>query len=339
LLTRTEEFDDAAWTKVGVSVTTSAELNPLGAAQGVFRLSGASGNLFQSVATIGVSQTISFWVKSNGGGLDTFRLRIGGAESAVLTATNDWVRYTYHVPSPGSSVAAIRTDGTGSIDVLIWGAQLELGSTATDYQKVTSTYDVTEAGQADNYHLVFDGVDDFMQTPSIDFTGTDEMSVFAGVRKLVDAGAGVVAELSVNSETNTSTFAVLSSALSGGADRLSYGAILQGGAAVFSASRTYIAPTSNVVTNLFDLGQATAATEITTRVDGVIPASRTLAGAADAGTGNFGNYPLYIGRRGGSSLPLNGHLYSLIVRGALTADNLLNQTETYVASKTAGVEL
>jgi len=55
-------------------------------------------------------------------------------------------------------------------------------------------------------------------------------------------------------------------------------------------------------------------------------------GTGDKGTGNFGNYPMYFGRRGGISIPFNGHIYSLVVRGALTAD--LAPVETYVADKT-----
>jgi hypothetical protein len=55
---------------------------------------------------------------------------------------------------------------------------------------------------------------------------------------------------------------------------------------------------------------------------------------ADKGTGNFGNYPLYIGRRGGTSSPFNGHLYSLIIRGAQSTDAQIVSAETYVNSKT-----
>ena len=50
--------------------------------------------------------------------------------------------------------------------------------------------------------------------------------------------------------------------------------------------------------------------------------------------GNFGNYPLYIGRRGGTLFPLNGNIYGLIVRGALTTDPLLSAAEAYMATKT-----
>src|SRR5690606_10505501 len=56
------------------------------------------------------------------------------------------------------------------------------------------------------YFLHFDGVDDFMQTASADFTGTDEVTVCAGVRKLSDVATGVLFDLSVNPGTNNGAF-------------------------------------------------------------------------------------------------------------------------------------
>jgi hypothetical protein len=62
--------------------------------------------------------------------------------------------------------------------------------------------------------------------------------------------------------------------------------------------------------------------------------SAVASAALDQGTGNYGNHALYIGRRGGSSFPFNGHLYSLIVRGALSDAAQIAAAETYVNSKT-----
>ena len=57
------------------------------------------------------------------------------------------------------------------------------------------------------------------------------------------------------------------------------------------------------------------------------------------GNGNFLSYPIYIGRRGGSTLPFNGRIYSLIVRfGSNLSDAKIEQTEEFVADKT-GVKL
>ena len=48
---------------------------------------------------------------------------------------------------------------------------------------------------------------------------------------------------------------------------------------------------------------------------------------------------LSVGAISASSGLFNVQIYSLIVRGTLTEGNTLTQTETYVAGKTAGVEL
>jgi hypothetical protein len=276
-----------------------------------FNLSSGSVSFTGAGATAGIVAVGDGWFRcsltqNDGAGLSQFQIGLTNSVDA------------------GSALPSYIGSGTG---IFIWGAQLELGSTATDYQKVTSTYDVTEAGQADNYHLVFDGVDDSMVTPSIDFTGTDEMSVFAGVRKLSDAAIGIIAELSTNSGTANGTF-YIASPVSGTDTRFRSRGTSAGDS--ISASG-FVAPTTKVLSGL----GAISDDQSILRIDGVQVATSTT----DQGTGNYGNYPLYIGRRGGASLPFNGHLYQLLVRGALTADNLLNQTETYVASKTAGVDL
>ncbi|WP_156790606.1 hypothetical protein [Rhodobacter ferrooxidans] len=56
-------------------------------------------------------------------------------------------------------------------------------------------------------------------------------------------------------------------------------------------------------------------------------------GIADQGTGTFGNHALYIGRRGGTSLPFNGRLYGLALRGASSTTSEIVKTERYLARK------
>jgi hypothetical protein len=56
---------------------------------------------------------------------------------------------------------------------------------------------------------------------------------------------------------------------------------------------------------------------------------------ADQGTGNFLAYPLYLFRRGGTSLPFNGRFYGMIVRfGPNLSSALIASTESYINSKT-----
>ncbi|MBU6367470.1 MAG: hypothetical protein KJT01_14755, partial [Gemmatimonadetes bacterium] len=57
-------------------------------------------------------------------------------------------------------------------------------------------------------------------------------------------------------------------------------------------------------------------------------------GVGSVGTGNFGSYVLFIGRRNNASLPFNGKAYQLIVRGALTDAATLVQAERFVAQRT-----
>jgi hypothetical protein len=67
--------------------------------------------------------------------------------------------------------------------------QLELGSVATPYQRVTTAFDVTEAGVRDCYYLQGNGVNTALVTGTIT-PGTDKVQVVAGVEieQLCDNG-------------------------------------------------------------------------------------------------------------------------------------------------------
>jgi hypothetical protein len=225
--------------------------------------------------------------------------------------------------------------GTAGSGIFIWGAQLELGSTATAYQRVTSTFDVTEAGQPDNFFLSFDGIDDSMSTPSIDFTGTDKMTVFAGVQRLSDAAGNVVlghgADFGTSSafEFQANTGPNQSTAFRG---RSSLGSVSQAG---FIRAVPTLQPF--VFSAFVDYAQP-AGSEFFGRYSGVFQAQNV--GTTEENTGVFGNNALTLGaRQGGASLRFNGQIYSLIVRGALTDLPTIQRTERYVAAKTAGVSI
>jgi hypothetical protein len=177
------------------------------------------------------------------------------------------------------------------------------------------------------YYLEFDGVDDFMVTGSIDFTGTDKISTFTGARKNNDT-LGLVAELSATTNSNTGAFAVVVN--DGTRD---WSTFSRGDAAVSAGQGAFVTiagADTAVITSNNDI----AANLTTIRRNGVAGADAT----GNKGVGNFGNYPFYIGRRGGTTLPLNGNLYSFIARGALTTGADFTSTEAYVAGRT-GVTL
>ncbi len=162
-------------------------------------------------------------------------------------------------------------------------------------------------------YLEFDGSDDFLKTGNIDFTATNKVSLFAGVRKLSDSALGVVLETGTNYATPTGGFALfapfnidtsLGFGVSGG--HVSY---VQG----YSG---YEAPRNSVTSLRLDLSATDRPSQIKFNIDG---AWKVINGGS-AAAGVFANTPIFICRRGGTSLPFRGHIYGLIGIGKLTSD-------------------
>lgn len=174
------------------------------------------------------------------------------------------------------------------------------------------------------YYLLFDGSDDSLATGSIDFSGTDKMTVFAGIRKVTDAAGGTVVELSASADSNSGTFFIRAPQIISGNNYIfrSRGTIT----ANAITPGNYTPPITNVLTGIGNISGDVSSL----RVNGV-EAAATLT---DQGTGNYGNYPLYFGRRGGANLPFSGFLYSMIVRGAASSVSQIDNTETWVNGKT-----
>lgn len=176
-------------------------------------------------------------------------------------------------------------------------------------------------------YLEFDGSDDFLQTNNIDFTGTDKVSLFAGVRKLSDVNTGIVAEFSPLALTNDGTFCLYAPF---DLNYKGYGFRSRFSLNSDALVNTPLSPNSAVLSGKGNI----SADSTVLRVNGVHAAST----ASDQGTGNYGNYPLYIGRRAGTSFPFNGHLYSFIGIGRLTSDSETIAMEKAIA-KHVGVTL
>jgi hypothetical protein len=150
-----EQFDNAAWNKSSVTVTANADISPDGnttAERLVFIAGTPSGILIQQnyATTSGgnATYTFSIYLKSNTGSSQTVRLKNthGGVLdnfSSDLTITTSWQRFTYTVTNGSSAgtgqIAGIINNASGgSADILAWGAQLELRSSATAYTATTT---------------------------------------------------------------------------------------------------------------------------------------------------------------------------------------------------------
>ena len=362
-LERTEQFDDAYWTKTsGATITANSAVAPDGTTT-ADTLTAPTGGATRGVRRVGatlvvnatfvksvyakrstsdwiylvfydVGAGVGAWFNVNTGQIGTVQ---SGVTASIEVAANGYYRCSVTRPV-GASVAFneidvmlanadnTTTSSTGNA-VFIWGADLRLAADAAyPYQRVTTATDYADVGVPRAF--LFDGVDDSLYTASnMDLSGTDKVTVLAGVRKLSDAAAGLMVELSANGDTNNGAF-YASVAPSG---QPAYAVAVRGTSLGYYVPVTYTAPITNVVAALADIGASTLATEIVPRINGVLDQD---GGVGGVGTGNFGSYVLFIGRRNNASNPLNGKVYQLIVRGALTDAATLAQAERYVGART-----
>jgi hypothetical protein len=216
--------------------------------------------------------------------------------------------------------------------IFLWGADLRPTSQATGligptYQRVAAATDYDTVGFLP--YLAFDGIDDSMSTGSIDFTATDKMTVFAGVRKLSDS-APILAELSDNFNSNAGSF-FFSPSYNGVSAAANLAFTSRGNAAAaigqIAISAGFASPVTLITTATGNIAGDLSALRINGAASGT-------NGTADQGAGNYGNYPLFICARNNASLYFQGWLSSLIIRGAQSTDSQISATESWVNQRT-----
>jgi hypothetical protein len=361
LLTKTEQFDDAAWTKTRSSVVANTIAAPDGTLTADKLVEDTSTGshlvLRTNIVTPTIGQVFTGSVYVRAAERSSVRLHVAGSAGnvcivnlvdgtvttttgspVVASAGNGWWRISLSYTAPSESKIYFEIDtaigtatsytGDGTSGIYIWGADLRVanvGANLPPYQRVNTATDYDTVGFP--HYLRFDGVDDWLVTNTIT-PGIDKVQMFAGVRKLSDAAVGVVCELSgnINSSAGAFNLAVPTSVVTPGRDSFrSYGA--PANTFVVDAGFVSPAPASIVYTGISDI----SGRSLVLRRNGA-EASQNTAGQ---GTGNYLAYPLYIGRRAGTSFPFNGHLYSLIVRfGSNLPAATIGNAEKYINTKT-----
>jgi hypothetical protein len=347
LLTKTEDFADSVWANSSgfapnrVSNDAVAPDGTLTADKVTFTapVAGDQSEIEQSVSglTLNVLYTATAYVKaataSDIGKTILYR-SVAASDYNSVTLTADYQRISITSLPAAASITGMSIGlrpalggSSGTVSVHIWGADLRPANQSNlPYQRVNTSTDYDTVGFP--RYLAFDGVDDFMSTGNINFTGTDKMTVWAGVRKLSDGAFGGIVEHGINTDLNGSFALFVSN---------NAGYYMQCGAA---ANRTFlqqsggaIAPRTDIVSMILDRAK-TDASELQYKINA---ATSTSAGVAISGTtadGNYGNYPMFIGSRAGTSFRFNGHLYQLIIRGAQTNAAQLSNTENWVNTRT-----
>lgn len=247
---------------------------------------------------------------TGGGSLDVSALVGGGSVASGQTVT----LFT----SGGSSPTIFaNTDGTTVTFTVVSIKELP-GNHAR--QATAASKPLLQQDATGRYYLLFDGTDDFLVTNTIT-PGADKVQVFAGIRKLSDAAVGMVTELSLSESTNNGSFNLYTFTTPSAVFTS------KGTAGVGAVSAVSLAPLTSIFTGLGDISGDSAIL----RINGIQAASNTV----NQGTGNYLAYPLYIGRRGGTTFPFNGRIYQMLVRfGANLSADQISQTETWVNSKT-----
>ena len=165
LVTYSEQFDNAAWTKVQITTTANSSVSPDGYANAdkIAINNGISGGyVYQSIATTSSTvYTSSFFIKAAGVNFTKFYSNVTGSYvTAVINLTtgaitnsgfavtptatnygNGWWRVSYTETSGGGSIPIYVDGGTlanggaitgnGTDGILIWGCQLEQGAYST----------------------------------------------------------------------------------------------------------------------------------------------------------------------------------------------------------------
>ena len=246
-----------------------------------------------------------------------------------------------------SDMSTLFQDAAGTVPVTAVGQPVGRmldksgrGNHATQTTSVSRpTLQIDTAG---NYCLSFDGVDDFLVTGNINFSATDKMTVWAGVRKISNA-RGIVVELNDGSVGSNRCFTLncaINTAYSGAISPFYnyeinvHGSVDQerGDYASFLTKNAFPSPDTSVLAGTFDIALKNI-NSAKLRVNAVIPERQSGSFTGDGMSGNFPVAPLYIGRRGGTTLPFNGKLYGLVIRGALSNPADIAALESFMNRK------
>lgn len=180
------------------------------------------------------------------------------------------------------------------------------------------------------FYASFDGVNDALYTVnSLNLSTVNKLSIITAIRTISSTDAMLI-ETGANVSDNAGSFYLTAPEVNGAWGSVkAYASISRGSAGLSVDQASYYTPLTTPNTAVITATHDIAASKSTIT-------SNRLAGVTSTGTkgtGNFGNLPLYIGARAGTTLPFNGHVYSLIIVGKLLSDGDIYETEKILADR------
>ena len=341
LLSYTELFDSAYWSKYNATITPDTATAPDGT-QTADKLVYGTGSTWSAARRLNLvfpnATVINFSAYYKAGEITSVRHNLykgnvdaqvtvnlsngallsgSGYESySIVNAGNGWYRVSITVITNNASNAqahvgrdASGVTRNGTNGIYIWGAQVEEATEASNYQKVVTDIDVTESGVGEVYYLKFDGVSDGMQINNLTSPNTPITAWFGYSATNANSTDN---RLLLDIETGR-TFLTASGSVGG---TLGY---------YDGAYRNFAADSDALKVLTYDLVEDNAKI----RVDGTQEYSDATYDQKAIG----GQIGLFSNLRVDAN-NLAGNLYSCILRAAESTDKEIASTESYVAKKT-----
>ena len=249
--------------------------------------------------TAGKTYEIRYEISDYSGGLVRAELQGGGVDSGPSRSSNGVKVERILTTANRSAFRFIALGGTGFTGTIDNISVRELPG-----YHATAVSDAARGifREVDGKRWIeYNGVNTAYQTPALPAPGVDKAQVFAGVRKLSDTADAVLVELSPDCNLNNGALGLF--APFGVAPAFGF---RSRGSLTSTANQQqgFASPTTNILAGLGDISGDLS----TLRIDG----TQVTQSTADQGTGNYLNYPIYIGARAGTSLFFNGHHYATL---------------------------
>ena len=235
-----------------------------------------------------------------------------------------------------SDITTLFQDVAGTIPVTATGQSVALMRDKSGNNAHATQSDAAKRPTYYNYPgtaysaLNFDGTNDFMVTGSLNFTGTNKVTATTGFH-LIPPNTGssrIMVELGTNTGSVNGSFYITAK------NNMSDHSIGARGTAQSYVTFVNNDPQHDVISGLYDLSQSDRALAVIPRMNGYLATSLNYIGANTGNTASmFGNLPLYIGARAGTTFFFTGNFYGAVIRGAKSTQLEITLAETWVASK------